>query len=80
MLLVLLASCVSLPSSAQAGPSSGLEVHEWGTFTVVAGVDGTLLDWNPLSGPSDLPPFVYDQSRGLRGDCHYKGCDALVRT
>jgi hypothetical protein len=38
--------------------SPGLTVHEWGTFTTVAGADGYAVDWLPLSGPSDLPCFV----------------------
>jgi len=33
-------------------------VHEWGTFTSVAGPDGGAVDWQPLSGPQDLPCFV----------------------
>jgi hypothetical protein len=44
-------------------------VHEWGTFTSVAGADGASLDWRPLAGPSDLPSFVYDiggSPKGLR--------------
>lgn len=36
-----------------------LVVHEWGTFTTVAGADGALRHWRPLSGPSELPGFVY---------------------
>ena len=40
-------------------PGDGLVVHEWGTFTSVTGSDGVGLDWRPLSGPSDLPGFVY---------------------
>jgi hypothetical protein len=35
-----------------------LTVHEWGTFTTVAGVDGKPVDWLPLAGPNDLPCFV----------------------
>src|SRR5580692_3466759 len=35
-----------------------LTVHEWGTFTTVAGPDGQATDWLPLSGPNDLPCFV----------------------
>ena len=35
-----------------------LAVHEWGTFTTVAGPDGRAIDWLPLGGPSDLPCFV----------------------
>jgi hypothetical protein len=37
----------------------GLRVHEWGTFTSVAGESGGPQAWTPLSGPSDLPCFVY---------------------
>jgi len=38
--------------------SGELAVHEWGTFTTVAGPDGRAIDWLPLGGPSDLPCFV----------------------
>ncbi len=45
-----------------------LVLHEWGTFTAVAGADGTAVNWRPLTGPSDLPAFVYTQARpGIRG-------------
>lgn len=39
-------------------PSVPVTVHEWGTFTSVAGQDGRAIEWRPLSGPSDLPCFV----------------------
>jgi hypothetical protein len=38
----------------------GYTLHEWGTFTSVAGVDGKAIEWSPLATPSDLPSFVYD--------------------
>jgi hypothetical protein len=38
--------------------AKGLTVHEWGTFTTVAGPDGRAVDWFPLGGPTDLPCFV----------------------
>ncbi len=38
--------------------SSDLSVHEWGTFTSIAGKDGAALDWLPLTGSTDLPGFV----------------------
>jgi hypothetical protein len=38
--------------------STGLTVHEWGTFTAVAGEDGRPVQWMALGGPSDLPCFV----------------------
>jgi len=67
-------------------PATGrLVVHEWGTFTAIAGRDGKPVEWQPLSGPSDLPSFVYDlgsaqSGRGLRhgGQC-FKCTEAVVR-
>jgi hypothetical protein len=46
------------PAGAQVA-GKGLTVHEWGTFTTVAGADGRAIDWLPLSGPTDLPCFVH---------------------
>jgi hypothetical protein len=37
----------------------GLTVHEWGTFTSVAGEDGAPVDWDALGGKDDLPTFVH---------------------
>ncbi len=37
----------------------GLVVHEWGTFTSIAGKDGVALEWRPLNAPTDLPAFVH---------------------
>ena len=43
-----------------AGAADDLSaVHEWGTFTSVAGEDGAPVSWQPHSGPSDLPCFVH---------------------
>jgi len=39
-----------------------LVVHEWGTFTSVAGEDGRMISWRPLSPPSELPPFVHSMA------------------
>jgi hypothetical protein len=36
--------------------------HEWGTFTSVSTADGRPQLWSPLSGPSELPSFVYQAS------------------
>jgi hypothetical protein len=43
----------------------GLTVHEWGTFTSVAGEDGSAIDWDALGCKNDLPAFVNDF--GYRG-------------
>jgi hypothetical protein len=47
--------------AAQARPAGNnqLVVHEWGTFTSIAGKDGVALEWRPLNGPTDLPKFVH---------------------
>jgi hypothetical protein len=37
---------------------SGLTVHEWGTFTSIAGEKGQAVMWSPLTGSTDLPEFV----------------------
>jgi len=53
-------------------------VHEWGTFTSIAGEDGSALDWRPLAGTNDLPSFVHDISdrSGLR---HCVKCDLTAK-
>jgi hypothetical protein len=48
-----------------------LTVHEWGTFTAIAGKEGEAIEWTPWSG-TDLPQFVEHISDanfklGLRG-------------
>jgi hypothetical protein len=42
----------------QTTAATDLTVHEWGTFTSVAGQDGQAVPWHPISGASDLPCFV----------------------
>lgn len=52
--------------------SKGLIVHEWGTFTSVTTADAQRQVWSPLTGPSDLPGFVYkskQQTQFAQGDC-----------
>jgi len=51
---------------------SDLTVHEWGTFTAIAGKDGRAVEWAPLDTSADLPQFVEHISDanfklGLRG-------------
>jgi hypothetical protein len=60
-----------------------LVVHEWGTFTSIAGEDGTALDWRPLAGTNDLPSFVHDyaaitNASGLRHG-HCPKCDITAK-
>ena len=55
-------------SSANTSQENRLVVHEWGTFTSIAGKEGVALEWRPLNGSSDLPKFVHtiQDGRGLR--------------
>src|ERR1700687_2636880 len=59
-----------------------LVVHEWGTFTSIAGKDGIALEWRPLNGSSDLPKFVYtiqDAKKGLRHPSYKADLTARMR-
>lgn len=62
-------------------PANDLVVHEWGTFTSIAGKNGTAIDWRPLDGASDLPTFVYNdtEKEGFRGTYHDPGKGRLIR-
>src|SRR4051812_49708726 len=55
--------------SPDSRSSPGVTLHEWGTFTSVAGVDGRAIDWLALSGHNDLPCFV----KHLNGNIVSKG-------
>jgi hypothetical protein len=72
--LLVALSDLLLPEAAQAQQSSDshLIVHEWGTFTSIAGDDGNALLWLPIATKSDLPTFVEhfrntNVKGGLRG-------------
>ena len=62
----------SINSAAQ---KDRLVVHEWGTFTSIAGKDGVALEWRPLNGATDLPKFVYP----IKGAENGKGADGGLR-
>lgn len=47
-----------LHASPKQLPETDLAVHEWGTFTSIAGPDGSSMGWLPLTGSTDLPSFV----------------------
>src|SRR4051812_32269360 len=55
------------PASTQTAAGTPLTVHEWGTFTSIAGADGNPADWLPLGGPSDLPCFVQRSAFNTKG-------------
>ena len=76
--LILSAALAAIPSDPSA--SSGLVVHEWGTFTSVQGSDGVALEGLQHEEES-LPAFVYSRSKvrdcPLR-DRGYKGLEVDV--
>ena len=45
-------------ASAKQLTENDLTAHEWGTFTSIAGPDGSSMGWLPLTGSTDLPSFV----------------------
>src|SRR5579863_6463957 len=48
-------------------PQTLYTVHEWGTFTSIAGANGMALEWQPFGGPTDLPCFVHRFQIGFKG-------------
>jgi hypothetical protein len=63
--LAISAAAFLIAANFHSVESSGLTVHEWGTFTSVAGEDGSAIEWDTLGCKSDLPKFVNDY--GYRG-------------
>src|SRR5947209_10234081 len=53
-----------------ASSDNRLVVHEWGTFTSIAGKDGVALEWRPLNGATDLPKFVHTMQTATSGLRH----------
>jgi hypothetical protein len=57
-----LSCCFALTSHSVGGDARpvhpSLTAHEWGTFTSIAGRDGSAVEWSPLTGSTDLPAFV----------------------
>jgi hypothetical protein len=65
--LVLSAAAWPIAADRPALQPSPLTVHEWGTFTSVAGKDGSAIEWDALGCKDDLPGFVNDFGyRGLK--------------
>ena len=61
------------PAHQEPSPPTQLVVHEWGTFTSIAGVDGKAAQWAPFDVTTDLPCFVHRIKLGpkslLSGKC-----------
>jgi hypothetical protein len=61
-----LASLAFASAAAQKG-TVPVVVHEWGTFTSIAGPDGKAIEWNPQDLVQDLPCFVDRQPFNVKG-------------
>ena len=59
------------PAGSARDPEE-LVVHEWGTFTSIAGDTGEAMPWTPLQGPDDLPCFV-ERFRRFQGKGFVRG-------
>lgn len=55
-------------ASDNKAPQTLFAVHEWGTFTSIAGADGMALEWQPFGGPTDLPCFVHRFQTGFKAN------------
>jgi hypothetical protein len=64
-LLIVSAAIFLIAAETNPLPPNALTVHEWGTFTSVAGADGSAMDWDSLKCGDDLPQFV--NSERFRG-------------
>jgi len=65
---------------AATSPLDHLIVHEWGTFTSIAGKDGVALEWRPLNGSTDLPKFVHTMQSATSGLRHPQSKADLAAT
>ena len=66
-------------SSSRGAPKQNpFIVHEWGTFTSIAGKDGVALEWRPLNGATDLPKFVHSMEEKSPGLRHLNGKGELT--
>ena len=58
VILLSLTTAGAAQAPSGANPPPPCVVHEWGTFTSIAGPDGRAVEWLPLSRPNELPGFV----------------------
>ncbi|HLK04342.1 MAG TPA: hypothetical protein VKT53_07870 [Candidatus Acidoferrum sp.] len=66
---------LSAGDSQEFSADSGLIVHEWGTFTSIAGAKGEAVVWTPQAERDDLPAFV----EHLRNNRFKGGLQGTVR-
>jgi hypothetical protein len=67
ILIAFLSVSTPVGVGSQTAESPRMTVHEWGTFTSIAGEDGRALQWLPQGGVSDLPCFVERNGFNIKG-------------
>ena len=67
LLFVIVTAAYAFKNPPKASDPLDLTVHEWGTFTSIAGQNGEAISWRPSGGPTDLPCFV-DRFRQFKAD------------
>src|ERR1700752_3965359 len=67
VVLASIAAALSTAAGSAPAPPPPFVVHEWGTFTSIAGADGAAVQWFPPAAPSDLPRFVEHQPYIIKG-------------
>jgi len=61
------AAIVLIAADTTTAQPNSLTIHEWGTFTSVAGADGSAIDWDALGCEDDLPQFIHSEKyRGFK--------------
>jgi hypothetical protein len=70
VLFVVVTTAYAFHGSPSENDQLDLRVHEWGTFTSIAGQNGEAVLWRPSGGPTDLPCFVnrFRQPFRFKGD------------
>ena len=64
---LVLGTATFLIAAENRSPQLGdFTVHEWGTFTSVAGENGSAIEWDTLGCYNDLPGFVNSYGRGFK--------------
>jgi len=71
LLFAIMTAAYAFNDPPKADEQIALKVHEWGTFTSIAGENGAAVSWQPFGGPADLPCFVNRFSKLQRQHTRY---------
>jgi hypothetical protein len=66
-LMTIILVLLGAPSLVAQPSNQEFVVHEWGTFTSIAGAGSETLEWTPYRGGAELPRFVHGSKYYARG-------------